>query len=44
MEGGSISFCGNFLFGSSVLAKVGDFCEEIGVKEKNAVLINDKNT
>ena len=23
---------------------MGDFCEEIGVREKNAVLINDKNT
>jgi glycerol-1-phosphate dehydrogenase [NAD(P)+] len=39
-----ISFCGNYLFGSGVLARAGQFCHEIGVQEKNAVLINDKNT
>jgi glycerol-1-phosphate dehydrogenase [NAD(P)+] len=44
LETRGISFCGNFLFGSAVLATVGHFCQEIGVKEKNAVLINDKNT
>jgi glycerol-1-phosphate dehydrogenase [NAD(P)+] len=44
LQGGGISFCGNFLFGSNVLAKVGDFCVEIGVRESNAVLINDRNT
>jgi len=44
LEACRISFCGNFLFGNNVLTRVGDFCEEVGVREKNAVLINDENT
>jgi len=39
-----VSFCGNFLFGSNALANVGQFCEQIGVRDDNAVLVNDKNT
>jgi len=41
LEAGSFSFCGRFLFGSGALNKVADFCREIGLKEKKAVLIND---
>jgi len=39
-----VGFCGSFLFGNNALARVGHFCEEIGVKERNALLINDQNT
>jgi glycerol-1-phosphate dehydrogenase [NAD(P)+] len=44
LDARSIAFCGRFLFGSNVLARVGDFCREIGVDERNAVLVNDLNT
>ena len=44
MEVRRVSFCGNFLFGSNALANVGQFCEQIGVRDDNAVLVNDKNT
>jgi len=38
-----INFCGRFLFGSGALEKVGDICEEMGLKG-NVVLINDEVT
>ena len=44
MDARPVGFCGSFLFGNNALARVGHFCEEIGVKERNAVLINDQNT
>lgn len=44
MQTRSISYCGRFLFGDSALNEVADFCGEIGIQEKNAVLINDANT
>lgn len=44
METRPVGFCGSFLFGNNAIARVSDFCEDIGVKERNAVLINDHNT
>jgi glycerol-1-phosphate dehydrogenase [NAD(P)+] len=44
LEASGIGFCGHFLFGDKILAKTGHFCEEIGVMERRAVLINDENT
>jgi len=44
LEVGSISFCGRFLLGSGALDRVADFCREIGLKEENAVLVNDVTT
>jgi glycerol-1-phosphate dehydrogenase [NAD(P)+] len=44
MNNAPINICGNYLFGSGVLERAGQFCHEIGVQTKNAVLINDKNT
>ncbi len=37
------SFCGRLLFGSGVLDKTGELCEELGLKG-NAVLVNDEIT
>jgi len=39
-----VAFCGAFLFGSDAVARAGHFCREIGVEERNAVLVNDSNT
>lgn len=39
-----VDFCGRFLFGQGALKSVADLCKEIGVEERNAVLINDNNT
>ena len=44
MEARRVSFCGNLLFGSNVLVSVGQFCDQIGVRDRNAVLVNDKIT
>ena len=44
MDARSIAFCGRFFFGENALNRAVDFCREIQVKERNAVLINDENT
>ena len=44
MQAKSIGFCGCFLFGDHALDGAADFCREIGVEGRNAVLINDVNT
>jgi len=44
LEVSGVSFCGHFLFGSKVLARTGDFCQEAGVLEMRAVLVNDEKT
>jgi len=44
MQARSISYCGRLLLGDNALGRVVDFCQEIGIEEKNAVLINDANT
>jgi glycerol-1-phosphate dehydrogenase [NAD(P)+] len=44
LDARSIAFCGRFFFGENALNQAADFCREIQVKERNAVLINDENT
>ena len=44
MEARPFTFCGRFLFGKDALSGAGDFCREIRLDNKNAVLINDNNT
>jgi len=44
LESRSIAFCGRFLFGKDVLDGARDFLAQLGVKEANAVMINDANT
>jgi len=44
LDARSIAFCGRFFFGENALNRAVDFCREIQVKERNAVLINDENT
>jgi glycerol-1-phosphate dehydrogenase [NAD(P)+] len=44
LESRSIAFCGRFLFGKDVLDGATDFLMQLGVKEANAVMINDANT
>ena len=44
MESRSIAFCGRFLFGKDVLDGATDFLAQLGLKEANAVMINDANT
>jgi glycerol-1-phosphate dehydrogenase [NAD(P)+] len=39
-----IAFCGRFLIGKDVLNRVTGFLRQIGVEERNAVLVNDSNT
>jgi glycerol-1-phosphate dehydrogenase [NAD(P)+] len=44
LEARFFTFCGRFLYGKNALSRAGDFCREIGLDAKNAVLINDSNT
>ena len=44
LEAKPITFCGRFLFGSNALTNIGQFLREVGVQDRNAVLVNDANT
>jgi len=44
MQARSISYCGRLLLGDNSVGRVVDFCQEMGIEENNAVLINDANT
>jgi len=44
LESRHVSFCGRFLFGENAVEKIGSYCLESGVDERNALLIDDKNT
>lgn len=44
MQARFVNFCGRFLFGENAVEKAADFCKQLGIKERKAVMINDTNT